>query len=149
MISPALEKQIIKTLPYATPFHFVERIFKVDNESISGGYTFKKDDFFYKGHFKHTPVTPGVILVETMGQIGMVSHLIYLLKLYEKDILFYPLLSNMEVDFMLRVYPDEMMIVNGHKVFYRNNTLRSEVEMLNQKGELCVRAKFHLQFIFE
>ncbi len=149
MIASDLEKQIIKTLPYASPFHFVERIFKVDSESISGGYTFKKDDYFYKGHFKHIPVTPGVMLVETMGQIGMVSHLIYLLKLYEKDTSFYPLLTNMEVDFMQRVYPDELMIVNGQKVFYRNNTLRSEVEMLNQKGELCVRAKFLLQFIFE
>ena len=149
MISKTLEQQIINTLPYTAPFLFVDRIFKVDEDSISGGYSFKKDEYFYKGHFKHIPVTPGVILVETMGQIGMVSHLIYLLKLYEKKTLFYPLLSNMEVDFMQRVLPEEMMIVNGEKVFYRNNYLRSVVEMINQKGDLCVRAKFLLQFIFE
>jgi len=149
MISTSLEHKIIDTLPYATPFHFVERIFDVDKDRISGGYTYKKDEYFYKGHFKHVPVTPGVILVETMGQIGMISHLIYLLKLYETKPLFYPLLSNMEADFFQRVYPDEMMTVNGLKIFYRNNTLRSTVEMLNDKGELCVRAKFLLQFIFE
>jgi 3-hydroxyacyl-[acyl-carrier-protein] dehydratase len=31
---------------------------------------------FYKGHFEHHPVTPGVILTETMAQIGFV--LVYL-----------------------------------------------------------------------
>ena len=36
--------------------------------------------FFYKGHFKENPITPGVLLIETMAQIGVVCLGIYLLK---------------------------------------------------------------------
>jgi 3-hydroxyacyl-[acyl-carrier-protein] dehydratase len=34
---------------------------------------------FYKGHFEHHPVTPGVILTETMAQIGLVCLGIFIL----------------------------------------------------------------------
>lgn len=149
MIIKEIEQQIIDALPYKKPFHFVDRIYEVDENRISGSYTFKKDEYFYSGHFKHIPVTPGVILVETMGQIGMVSHLIFIQELYKSKALFYPLLTNMEVDFLQRVFSEEEMMVYGNKVLYRNNTLRSIVEMFNNKGETCVRAKFLLKFIFE
>ena len=45
-----------------------------------GFYTFKEDEYFYQGHFKDNPITPGVILTEVMAQIGVVCLGIYLLK---------------------------------------------------------------------
>ena len=36
-----------------------------------GYYTFKNDEYFYQGHFKDNPITPGVILTEVMAQIGV------------------------------------------------------------------------------
>ncbi|MDZ7846076.1 MAG: hypothetical protein U5L96_04560 [Owenweeksia sp.] len=45
----------------------------VDENGISGHYRFKEDEFFYAGHFVGNPVTPGVILIECMAQIGLVS----------------------------------------------------------------------------
>lgn len=149
MIDSTLEQKILNELPYSKPFHFVESISSVDEATITGHYTFSDTDFFYKGHFTHKPVTPGVILVECMGQIGMVSHLIYILKLYDKPRLFHPLLTNMEVDFLNEVKVGESLTVKGTKVFYRNDSLRSVVEMYDVHGVLCVRAKFLLRFIFE
>ena len=73
-------KNILKKLPYTKPFLFVDELLKVNENSAEGLYTFPVDSFFYKGHFKNNPVTPGVILTECMAQIGVVSLGIFLLQ---------------------------------------------------------------------
>jgi 3-hydroxyacyl-[acyl-carrier-protein] dehydratase len=71
-------KEIVTYLPYTDPFLFVDEILEVDDQKIVGVYTYKPSLEFYKGHFKDHPVTPGVILIETMAQIGLVCLGIYL-----------------------------------------------------------------------
>lgn len=71
-------KEIVTYLPYTDPFLFVDEILEVDDEKIVGVYSYKPTLDFYKGHFKDHPVTPGVILIETMAQIGLVCLGIYL-----------------------------------------------------------------------
>ena len=73
-----ISTKILEQLPYSKPFLFVDNILEVDKNHIIGDYQYKKDEFFYKGHFKNNPVTPGVILLETMGQIGLVCFSIFL-----------------------------------------------------------------------
>ena len=65
-------EQIINNLPYASPFLFVDALTEVSENGVSGNYIFKEEAFFYGGHFKENPITPGVILTETMAQIGVV-----------------------------------------------------------------------------
>ena len=72
--------QIIKKLPYQSPFLFVDELTEITENGVIGNYTFKENEFFYEGHFKKNPITPGVILTETMAQIGVVCLGIYLLK---------------------------------------------------------------------
>ena len=72
--------QIIKLLPYQQPFLFVDELTEISNEGITGNYTFKANEYFYMGHFKNNPITPGVILTECMAQIGVVCLGIYILK---------------------------------------------------------------------
>ena len=72
--------QIIKLLPYQQPFLFVDELTMISSEGITGTYTFKPNEYFYKGHFKDNPITPGVILTECMAQIGVVCLGIYILK---------------------------------------------------------------------
>jgi len=62
-------ENIISLLPYQSPFLFIDDLHKIDEEGIIGTYTFHETSFFYRGHFKNNPVTPGVILTETMAQI--------------------------------------------------------------------------------
>ena len=72
--------EIIKKLPYQKPFLFVDELTHVSENGVEGKYTYKENEYFYEGHFKNTPITPGVILTETMAQIGLVCLGIYLLK---------------------------------------------------------------------
>ena len=74
-------KEIIKLLPYQYPFLFVDELTMISDQSITGHYTFKNNEYFYIGHFKDNPVTPGVILTECMAQIGVVCLGIYLMKI--------------------------------------------------------------------
>jgi 3-hydroxyacyl-[acyl-carrier-protein] dehydratase len=88
-----LSKKIIDSLPYRKDFLFVDEIIKVNDSSIWGYYTFKQNEFFVNAHFKHIQVTPGVILIEMMGQIGLVCHLVYLMGLYKKTFLYHPIID--------------------------------------------------------
>lgn len=135
-------ERIIELLPYQAPFLFVDEITTVDENSISGIYHYPKDSFFYQGHFKDIAITPGVILTETMAQIGLVALGIYLLgNSSEKLSDFQIALSSTEIDFYKPVYPDERVSVKSQKEYFRFHKLKCAVEMYNAKDELVCRGK--------
>lgn len=126
---------IISKLPYTKPFLFVEGIDRVDDNGISGYYTFKPDEYFYEGHFRDHPVTPGVILTECMAQIGLVCFGIYLLKdALEEGV--QVAMSSTEIDFLKPVFPGEKVKVVSEKVYFRFNKLKCKVKMLNSAEEI-------------
>lgn len=131
--------EIILQLPYSEPFLFVDEVLSVSEETISGTYTFHKDAFFYKGHFKNNPVTPGVILTECMAQIGLVCLGIYLLD--KENSLTSPTfaMSSIEIDFYLPVFPGEKVKVLSEKKYFRFNKLKCEVKMLNGNDEIVAK----------
>ncbi|MFY7672118.1 3-hydroxyacyl-ACP dehydratase FabZ family protein [Tenacibaculum sp. MEBiC06402] len=134
------EKEIIKLLPYQSPFLFVDQLTSISKEGITGSYTFKKDEFYYRGHFKDNPVTPGVILTEVMAQIGVVCLGIYLLKEENNKVEKLKIaLTSHTVDFFIPVYPEEEVTVISEKEYFRFNKLKCKVKMLNTKGELICR----------
>jgi len=132
--------EIIKNLPYQKPFLFVDALTEVSENSIVGSYTFKENEFFYEGHFKENPITPGVILTETMAQIGVVCLGVYLLKdeILKKKLPQIALTSN-QIDFFLPVLPNEKVTVISEKVYFRFQKLKCNVKMLNEKNELVCR----------
>ena len=72
-------RQILEVIPQQAPFRFIDEITEIDRDHIVGSYMFRKDEFFYEGHFPGHPITPGVILVESMAQVAVVAFGIYLL----------------------------------------------------------------------
>ena len=134
------KKQIIQLLPYQKPFLFVDGIDTISEHGITGYYTFKENESFYKGHFKDNPVTPGVILTECMAQIGLVCLGIYLLK-DELNATTKPqiALTSHQMDFYHPVLPNEKVTVISEKEVFRFNKLKCKVKMMNQKGELVCR----------
>ena len=131
----------IKTLlPYSEPFLFVDELIDISENGVFGSYTFKASSFFYKGHFKDFPVTPGVILTETMAQIGVVCLGIFLLKdqLANSKKPQIALTSN-EIDFLAPVFPGERVVVSSEKIYFRFGKLKCKVEMKNKDGRVVCR----------
>ncbi|WP_320814780.1 hydroxymyristoyl-ACP dehydratase [Flavobacterium sp.] len=130
------KQEIILKLPYSKPFLFVDEILSIDENRVEGIFTFNEKLDFYKGHFKDNPITPGVILTETMAQIGLVSLGIYLNEGKEvKNIGF----TSSEVEFLKPVYPNEKVTVISEKIYYRFGKLKCKVKMLNDKNEEVCR----------
>jgi 3-hydroxyacyl-[acyl-carrier-protein] dehydratase len=132
--------EIIQVLPYQKPFLFVDELTEISENGVSGNYTFKEKEFFYEGHFKENPITPGVILTETMAQIGLVCLGIYLLKnkiLSDKKLQI--ALTSNQIDFFLPVLPNEKVTVISEKEYFRFNKLKCKVKMMNSKNELVCR----------
>lgn len=132
-------REIIQVLPYKRPFLFVDAIISVDENAIEGTYTFREDEFFYKGHFEGNPLTPGVILTECMAQIGLVCLGIYLMADEIGNVGTTVAMSSSEIDFLKAVLPGEQVRVVGIKEYFRFNKLKCNVKMLNLANEVVCK----------
>jgi 3-hydroxyacyl-[acyl-carrier-protein] dehydratase len=124
------KEDILLKLPYSKPFLFVDTIISISENGVEGTFTFDENLEFYKGHFKDNPITPGVILTETMAQIGVVCLGIYL----EKDNIHSEIkfaFTSSEVAFLKPVFPNEKVTVISEKVYYRFGKLKCKVRMVN------------------
>lgn len=131
--------EILEMIPQAEPFRFVDEIVEIDEDHIVARYTFDPAADFYRGHFPGNPVTPGVILLESMAQISVVAlgvHLLALeggLELVRNRI---ALFTDAEVEFGGLVEPGARVTVRARKKFFRRMKIRSEAEMHLDDGTL-------------
>jgi 3-hydroxyacyl-[acyl-carrier-protein] dehydratase len=130
-------KWLLDQLPQQEPFRFVDEILSVDDAGIEAEYTWRADADFYRGHFPGNPVTPGVLLIESMAQAAVVAHGIHLVTQAGGDpgklITFF---TDAQVDFSGTVLPGNRVRITGKKIFWRRNKLRSEAEMRLDDGTL-------------
>ena len=140
-----LKQEVLRLVPQQEPFRFIDEIISLDDERIVGAYRFREDEYFYRGHFPGHPITPGVILIETMAQVGVVAFGIYLLSRQKKTRpgqmkLPVSLFSVADgVEFKDIVAPGERVIVKAQKVYFRKNIIKANVSMERENGEIiCV-----------
>ncbi|MEX2571686.1 MAG: beta-hydroxyacyl-ACP dehydratase [Gemmatimonadota bacterium] len=131
--------EVLALVPQQRPFRFIDEILEMDDQHIVGKYKFRQEETFYPGHFPNMPITPGVILLETMAQTGVVALGIYL-KALEVDLdelkQWKSIFSDAQVEFFDRVLPGEAVVCRAEKVFWRRNKLRSTVEMRKENDDL-------------
>ncbi len=139
-LSPA---EVLSLIPQAEPFRFVDEILEVDADHIVAQYRFRPEADFYRGHFPGNPVTPGVILLESMAQVSVVAQGIYLIALeggmeeVERRI---ALFTDAEVEFSGMVKPGDRVTISARKKFFRRQKIRSEAEMHLDDGTLVCSA---------
>ncbi|MDY0903396.1 3-hydroxyacyl-ACP dehydratase FabZ family protein [Pedobacter sp. CFBP9032] len=134
MVKPTA-KQILDLLPYSKPFLFVDEIEKINEEGVTGFFTFDPELDFYKGHFKDKPITPGVILTETMAQVGLVCLGIFLLSGEENEFGGQVAMTSSNVEFLRPVFPGEKVTVISEKIYFRFNKLKCRITMQNEGGD--------------
>lgn len=133
-------EKILKALPYTDPFLFVDQITEVTTTTCKGNYTFLEDAFFYKGHFKGNPITPGVILIECMAQIGLVCFGIFLLNDHFNDQMQVAFTSS-NVEYLGPVFPNEKVFVVSDIKYFRFNKLKCNIKMFNIKDEVVAQGE--------
>ena len=137
-----LKREILQLVPQQKPFRFIDEIISLDDERIVGAYRFREDEYFYRGHFPGNPITPGVILIETMAQVGVVAFGIYLLSRQrnmrpaQMDMPLSLFTMADGIEFKKIVSPGERVIVKGKKIYFRRNIFRAGVSMERENGEI-------------
>jgi len=132
-------KEVLDLIPQQEPFRFIDEILEIDEDHIVASYTWRADADFYRGHFPGNPITPGVLLVESMAQTGVVALGLYTLASQggiddAKKLV--TVFTDANVDFSGLVKPGDRVVITGRKLFYRRRKLRSEVEMHLEDGTL-------------
>ncbi len=141
----ALRALILNAVPQQQPFRFIEEIIEIDGECITGAYRFRRDEYFYRGHFPDRPVTPGVILIEAMAQTGVVAHGLYLsmtkmgVSVEEVKKITTLFTYAEEVEFLGIVVPEERIIFRGKKIYFRQGSLKAFITAEREDGEIVCR----------
>jgi 3-hydroxyacyl-[acyl-carrier-protein] dehydratase len=136
LLTPA---EALARVPQQEPFRFVDELLELSAERAVGRYRWRPDAEFYRGHFPGNPVTPGVLLVESMAQCGVVP--IALFRFYQEldeaeAEKFQTLFTDAQVDFSGVVRPGERVTTESRVLFYRRRKLKVEASMTNEDGRV-------------
>lgn len=130
-------QEVLELLPQKDPFLFVDEVLEVSDDHIVACFTFRHDHDFYRGHFPDRPVTPGVILLESLAQVGVVGLGLYLIARDQgREALLdaLALFTDANIEFTGLVRPGDRVTIHAKKIFFRREKIRSEAEMRLDDG---------------
>lgn len=103
-----MSEVITDLIPHRPPFLYVDSIVSETTEGLVAERTWRSDEDFYKGHYPDAPITPGVLLCESVFQTGALFMAKQALAAGAKPGEGVPLLAKInDVRFRNPVYPGE------------------------------------------
>jgi beta-hydroxyacyl-ACP dehydratase FabZ len=112
--------QIREILPHRYPMLLVDRIIEIEDSRVVGLKNVTANEPFFQGHFPDYPVMPGVLIVETMAQVGAV---LLLRSVGERDNKLVLFTTIEQAKFRKPVVPGDQ--------------LRVEMQVLKRKATVC------------
>jgi 3-hydroxyacyl-[acyl-carrier-protein] dehydratase len=134
-------EEVLARIPQREPFRFIDEILEIDEDHVTATYRWREEADFYRGHFPGDPVTPGVLLVESMAQASVVALGAYLCHKElpdEEAEKIVPFFTDADVEFGGMVAPGETVRIESQKVFWRRRKLRIRGEMTREDGQLVL-----------
>lgn len=66
------EQKILDSIPHRPPFLFVDKILEQKEDSIRAEWYLDPELDFFRGHYPHQPIVPGVLLCEAIFQTSAI-----------------------------------------------------------------------------
>jgi len=131
--------EALALVPQQEPFRFVDELLELSEERAVGRYRWRPEADFYRGHFPGNPVTPGVLLIESMAQCGVVP--IALHRLYAEfddaeAAKYQTFFTDAQVDFSGVVRPGDLVTTESRVLFYRRRKIKVEATMTGADGRI-------------
>jgi 3-hydroxyacyl-[acyl-carrier-protein] dehydratase len=140
VITPA---DVLAMMPCGLRFLFLDEVLEVDRTHISARYRFRKDEFFYQGHFPERSVTPGTVLLEAMCQCGITAHSYYLLGIelgIKRASQYRVLFTNSEAEWFELVAPGSQVTMHSELLAWRLKRIRARVKMFSETNILIAQS---------
>jgi 3-hydroxyacyl-[acyl-carrier-protein] dehydratase len=124
-------------LPHRAPFLFLDSIDELSLERAVGRCRYRADDFYFTGHFPGQPVVPGVIQIETMGQlvVALGLHNARRLQIPVANFFF---ASATDCHFHQMLGPDDKVIVTAEKQWLRHRAIHATATLHHAKTGILV-----------
>ena len=137
-------EQIKQIIPHRDPFLYIDEMIELESLKYGVGLKYvSPDEAFFKGHFPQKPVMPGVIIIESLAQVGAVDLLSH--SDYHGKIAYFTGIS--QAKFRRSVYPGDTLELHcelhkirrgfgfGHAKAYVNKELVCEADISFAVGE--------------
>jgi 3-hydroxyacyl-[acyl-carrier-protein] dehydratase len=100
------QEEIKQIIPHRDPFLFIDEMIELDSLHHGVGIKYvKPTESFFQGHFPGKPVMPGVLIIESLAQVGAVVLLSH--EDYKGKIAYFTAIK--EAKFRKSVFPGDML----------------------------------------
>lgn len=108
-------KGILELLPHRYPFVLVDRILEMElGKSAVGLKNVTINEPFFQGHFPIDPIMPGVLILESMAQVGGILAYLTDRDKFAGDLVYFAGLD--KVRFRRKVVPGDQLIIKAEVV---------------------------------
>jgi beta-hydroxyacyl-ACP dehydratase FabZ len=138
--TPAMDiRQILDVLPHRYPFLLVDRVLSVEpGRKAVGLKNVSVNEAFFQGHFPGNPVMPGVLILESMAQVG--GCLVFASKPEYKGSKLMYLTGVDKARFRRPVYPGDQLEITIEVLSVRPSFIKVRGEA-RVEGALCAEAE--------
>lgn len=135
---------ILRLLPHRYPFVLVDRILELElGKRAVGLKNITINEPFFQGHFPIEPIMPGVLILESMAQVGGILAYLTDRDKFEGDLVYFAGLD--KVRFRRKVIPGDQLIIKA-EVLKRKGKIYKFSAHAYVDGQLAAEANLMASF---